>query len=208
MERLTHRIISNLTGIPLCDLKRPNLEKEKRAQILAQAKKFEDAQVKFADTFDTSIHQIEAVCRREKANHPDLKYVFIDYVQLIDAGFKNPGSNRNAEISFISRKLQLLARELGLVIVILAQLSRECERRPDKRPILSDLRDSGQIEQDATMCIFMYRDEYYNKNTADKGLTEFIVRKNKDGPVGTLKMRHQLECNKYEPYEGADWDFA
>jgi replicative DNA helicase len=114
--------------------------------------------------------------------------VLIDYLQLMTGAGKRAGESRQQEISDISRSLKAVARELDVPIVALSQLSRAVEQRPNKRPMLSDLRESGAIEQDADLVMFIYRDEYYNPDTDDKNQAEIIIAKHRNGPVGTVKL--------------------
>jgi len=128
--------------------------------------------------------QMNAKCRRLD----NLGLVLVDYLQLMSSGGK-PNENRVQEVSSISRSLKIMAKELNVPVICLSQLSRAVESRSDKRPILSDLRESGAIEQDADSVMFLYRDEYYNENTEDKGVAECIVAKNRHGETGTVKMQ-------------------
>ena len=116
----------------------------------------------------------------------DIGLVVIDYLQLMDASKNN--ASRQADISEISRSLKVLAREIGVPIIALSQLSRAPEQRPDHRPMLSDLRESGSIEQDADMVMFLYRDDYYNPDTDKKNVAEVILAKNRAGSTGTVKL--------------------
>ena len=117
----------------------------------------------------------------------DLGLVIIDYLQLMSGGTKRSES-RQQEISDISRSLKALAREINAPVIALSQLSRACETRPDHRPILSDLRESGAIEQDADVVMFIYRDDYYNKDTDKKNISEIIIAKQRNGPIGTVEL--------------------
>ena len=128
--------------------------------------------------------QMNAKCRRLD----NLGLVLVDYLQLMSSGGK-PNENRVQEVSNISRSLKIMAKELNVPVICLSQLSRAVESRSDKRPILSDLRESGAIEQDADSVMFLYRDEYYNENTEDKGIAECIVAKNRHGETGTVKLQ-------------------
>ena len=126
------------------------------------------------------------LCKKYKMEN-DLGLVIIDYLQLM-SGSGRRSDNRQQEISDISRALKALARELNVPVVTLSQLSRAVEQRPDHRPMLSDLRESGAIEQDADVVMFLYRDDYYNKDTELKGIAEIIIAKQRNGPIGTVKM--------------------
>jgi len=148
-----------------------------------------DTSIFIDDTPGISIGEIRAKCRR-LASEQDLGIVIIDYLQLISGSAKTQ-NNRQLEISEISRSLKTLAMELKIPIIALAQLSRSVESRDDKRPILSDLRESGSIEQDADIVAFLYRDDYYNKDSAideSTSKSEFIIRKHRSGPTGTIDL--------------------
>jgi replicative DNA helicase len=130
--------------------------------------------------------EIRSKARRLKSQNPNLALIVIDYLQLMTSG--QSVENRVQEVSQISRNLKVLARDLDVPIVALSQLSRAVEQRHDKRPILSDLRESGSIEQDADLVIFLYRDEYYNEESDQQGLAEVIVAKHRNGPTGLEKL--------------------
>ena len=129
--------------------------------------------------------EIRAKCRKLKLEK-NIGLVIIDYLQLVQGSGKT--SSREQEIAEISRSLKILAKEIEVPVIALSQLSRAVEARPDHRPMLSDLRESGSIEQDADVVMFLYRDEYYNKETEQKNIGECIIAKQRNGPVGTVKM--------------------
>ena len=137
------------------------------------------------DTPGISIPELRSKCRKYKLEH-DLKLIIIDYLQLMSGSGRT--DSRQQEISDISRSLKGLARELNVPVIALSQLSRQVEQRPDHRPMLSDLRESGAIEQDADVVMFIYRDDYYNKDTADKNIAEIIIAKQRNGPIGTVNL--------------------
>jgi replicative DNA helicase len=130
--------------------------------------------------------EIRSKARRLKSRHPNLGLLIIDYLQLMSSS--GNAENRVQEVSQISRSLKILARDLEVPIIALSQLSRAVEQRTDKRPILSDLRESGSIEQDADLVAFIYRDEYYNDESDQQGLAEVIVAKHRNGPTDALKL--------------------
>ena len=138
-------------------------------------------------------------CRKYKLEH-DLKLVIIDYLQLMSGSGKSTDS-RQQEISDISRSLKALARELSVPVIALSQLSRAVEQRPDHRPMLSDLRESGAIEQDADVVMFIYRDDYYNHDSPDKGISEIIIAKQRNGPIGTVQLAWLPEYTKFANLE-------
>jgi replicative DNA helicase len=133
-----------------------------------------------------TVMEIRAKARRVKANNGGLALIVIDYLQLMTGGVT--AENRQLEVSEISRGLKILARELNVPVIGISQLSRAPEQRPDKRPILSDLRESGAIEQDADLVGFLYRDDYYNQDSEDPGGAELILAKHRNGPVGTVRL--------------------
>ena len=138
------------------------------------------------DTPVISITELRSKCRKYKLEN-DLGLVIIDYLQLMTGGSKKQES-RQQEISEISRSLKALSREINAPVIALSQLSRACETRPDHRPMLSDLRESGAIEQDADVVMFLYRDDYYNKDTDKKNISEVIIAKQRNGPIGTVEL--------------------
>lgn len=147
------------------------------------------------DTPGIRISEIRSKCRRLKQEH-GLGMVLIDYLQLIQ-GSGRSSENRQQEVSEISRSLKALARELEVPVIALSQLSRSVEQRQDKRPMMSDIRESGSIEQDADIVAFLYRDDYYNKETENKNIIEIIIAKQRNGPVGTVQLAFIKEYNKF-----------
>lgn len=147
------------------------------------------------DTPGISIMELRSRCRKMKLEY-GLSVVIIDYLQLMSGSGKG-GENRQQEISEISRSLKALARELNAPVIALSQLSRACETRPDHRPMLSDLRESGAIEQDADVVMFLYRDDYYNKDTDMPNIAEVIIAKQRNGPIGTVNLVWRPEYTKF-----------
>ena len=150
------------------------------------------------DTPGISISELRSKCRKYKLEH-DLKLVIIDYLQLMSGSGRS--DSRQQEISDISRSLKQLARELNVPVIALSQLSRQVEQRPDHRPMLSDLRESGAIEQDADVVMFIYRDDYYNKDSENKGIAEIIIAKQRNGPIGTVNLVWLPQYTKFANME-------
>jgi len=132
--------------------------------------------------------------------------IVVDYIQLMSALGGQQGENRATEISEISRSLKSLAKELNVPVVALSQLNRNVDSRPDKRPQMSDLRESGAIEQDADVIMFIYRDEVYNPDSADKGIAEIILAKQRSGPIGTVKLTFVGEFTRFENYANPGYE--
>ena len=147
----------------------------------------------------TSLDGLEVLDELAKLEH-DLKLIIIDYLQLMSGSGRSTDS-RQQEISDISRSLKALARELNVPVLALSQLSRAVEQRPDHHPMLSDLRESGAIEQDADVVMFIYRDDYYNKDTELKGISEIIIAKQRNGPIGTVNLAWLPEYTKFANLE-------
>jgi replicative DNA helicase len=157
--------------------------------------------LKIFDRAGVDVNYIWSKCRKLKRKYEGKRMiVFIDYLQLI-TGAKKHGGNRQAEISEVSRLLKQMARELDIVVIALSQLSRGVEQRQDKRPMMSDLRESGQLEQDADIVQFLYRDEYYNSESEAKGITDVIIGKHRDGPVGVVQLAFIKEYSKFVSLE-------
>jgi replicative DNA helicase len=152
------------------------------------------------DTPGISVQEMRSKCRKYKMEH-NLGIIFIDYLQLMSGGGTRGSESRQQEISDISRSLKALAREINVPVVALSQLSRAVEQRPDHRPMLSDLRESGAIEQDADMVMFIYRDDYYNHDTEKKGIAEIIIAKQRNGPIGTVELLWMPQFTKFANLE-------
>lgn len=189
-EQLAMRILSSVGQIEGYKLKTGNLMNNDWKRINEAISQLNQTNMVIDDTPGITIGEIRAKCRRIASGEHGLSLVVIDYLQLISGG-KNYGANRQQEVSDISRSLKTLAMELGVPIIALSQLSRSVEGREDKRPLMSDLRESGSIEQDADIVSFLYRDDYYNKEarTEDNTSTsEFIVGKHRNGPTATIEL--------------------
>jgi replicative DNA helicase len=188
-EELGFKFFSALSRIDSKRLKTGSLAKEEFRRLMTAAEQLAKARIHIDDTAALTVLDLRARCRRLKAKEKRLDLIVIDYLQLM-RGPKGTtgGNNREQEISAISRGLKELAKEIRVPIIALSQLSRNVESRNDKRPMLSDLRESGAIEQDADMVCFIYRDEYYNPDTEEKGIAELILAKNRHGEPGTVKL--------------------
>ena len=156
-----------------------------------------EAKIYIDDAAGATATDVKAKCRRLMMEEKELGLIVIDYLQLMEGG-GNP-NDRNQQISQISRSLKGLAKELDVPIIALSQLSRAVESRPDKRPMMSDLRESGAIEQDADIIMFIYRDEYYNRDDVEnKGKAEVIIAKHRNGSVGTVELLFQSNITKFK----------
>lgn len=164
--------------------------------------KLNDAPVYIDESAALSALEVRARARRLYRQHDGLGLIVIDYLQLMSSS--NPGENRATEISEISRALKSLAKELKVPVIALSQLNRSLEQRPNKRPVMSDLRESGAIEQDADVILFIYRDEVYNPETQDKGLAEIIIGKQRNGPIGKVNLTFLGEYTRFESHTRAE----
>ena len=184
-EQLVNRLFALESKVNSQMLRNGRLSDDEWGRLIEGAGVIGNSKLIIDDTPGISISELRSKCRKYKLEH-DLKLVIIDYLQLMSSHKKN--ESRQQEISEISRSLKALARELKVPVVALSQLSRAVEQRPDHRPMLSDLRESGAIEQDADVVMFIYRDDYYNKDTSEKNVAEIIIAKQRNGPIGTTKL--------------------
>lgn len=187
-EQLVNRLLAMQSGIDSQKLRTGNLNDGDWDRLVEGVSVLGESKLMIDDTPGISISELRSKCRKFSLECGGLELVIIDYLQLMSSGRKNAGDNRQQEISEISRALKALARELNCPVVSLSQLSRAVETRQDKRPMLSDLRESGAIEQDADVVMFIYRDDYYNKESENKGIAEIIIAKQRNGPVGTVNL--------------------
>lgn len=188
-KQVMDRVIAFHTKIPLEKIKNASLTENQWCEVSNAASKLSGSSIKIYDKIFT-LNGIGAECRKLKIKE-GLDIVIIDYLQLIESGERT--ENRTQDISKITRRLKLMAKALDINIVVLSQLSRAPETRGDHRPMLSDLRESGSIEQDSDVVMFLYRDEYYHKDSESKGIMECIVAKNRNGEVGTIRLRWKPE---------------
>lgn len=195
-EQLVNRLLSMESGIDAQKMRTGNLVGTDFEQLLEAAVRVSEASnLVIHDTPGISVAELRSRCRKQKLEH-GLDMVIIDYLQLMSgSGGKN--DNRQQEISEISRNLKALAREIKAPVVALSQLSRACEQRPDHRPMLSDLRESGAIEQDADVVMFLYRDDYYNKDTEHPNEAEVIIAKQRNGPIGTVTLLWKPDTTRF-----------
>lgn len=198
--QLTMRLISALGRIDAQRLRTGDLQNEDWSRVTSAFRLIREMNVLIDDTSTMSPEGVRArarrIAREYKESEKPLGLIVIDYLQLMEV----PGNeeNRATEVSTISRNLKALARELKVPVIALSQLNRSLETRSDKRPVMSDLRESGAIEQDADMIVFIYRDEYYNKDSQDKGLAEIIIGKQRNGPTGTFKLRFNGTHSRFD----------
>ncbi len=189
-EQLAMRILSSVGQLEGFKLRTGNLMNNDWKRINEAVSQLANTNLVIDDTPGITIGEIRAKCRRLASSEKGLALVLIDYLQLISGG-KNYGSNRQQEVSDISRSLKTLALELGVPVIALSQLSRSVEGREDKRPLMSDLRESGSIEQDADIVSFLYRDDYYNKEARtedNNSISELIIGKHRNGPTATIEL--------------------
>ncbi|MFO1442267.1 replicative DNA helicase [Bacillus sp. Bva_UNVM-123] len=194
-EQLVMRMLCAEGNIDAQRLRTGSLTDDDWGKLTMAMGSLSNAGIFIDDTPGVRITDIRSKCRRLKQEH-GLGMILIDYLQLI-VGSGRAGENRQQEVSEISRSLKALARELKVPVIALSQLSRGVEQRQDKRPMMSDIRESGSIEQDADIVAFLYRDDYYDKESEDKNIIEIIIAKQRNGPVGTVQLAFVKEYNKF-----------
>lgn len=194
-EQLVNRLFSLEARVDAQVLRTGNLSDADWEKLIEGAGIIGDSKLIIDDTPGISISELRSKCRKYKLEQ-GLDIIIIDYLQLM-TGSGRGSESRQQEISDISRSLKGLARELNVPVVALSQLSRAVEQRPDKRPMMSDLRESGAIEQDADVIMFIYRDDYYNKDTELKGISEIIIAKQRNGPIGTVNLAWLPEYTRF-----------
>ena len=194
-EQLTLRLLSSESNIPHHAIRNATISNQEWVSVTNTAAKLAEYKFFIDDTAGIDILELRARARKLKQEH-DIKILIIDYLQLLTSPRKH--ENRHQEVSDISRSLKALAKELAIPIVALSQLSRAVDGRIDKRPMLSDLRESGAIEQDADIIMFLYRDVMYNSETEEPGVAELIIGKQRNGPTGTVKLNFIRELTKFE----------
>ncbi len=195
-EQLVNRLFSLESQVDAQALRTGNMKDSDWEKLIEGAGIIGQSQLIIDDTPGISVSELRSKCRKYKLEN-DLDLIIIDYLQLMTGSIGRSSESRQQEISEISRSLKGLARELNVPVIALSQLSRAVEGRPDKRPMLSDLRESGAIEQDADVVMFIYRDEYYNKDSEYKKQAEIIIAKQRNGPVGTVHLAWLGEYTKF-----------
>ena len=194
-EQLVNRMLSMESNVDSQKLRTGSLTDADWDAVIEGVGTIGNSKLLIDDTPGISIMELRSKCRKVKLEF-GLSLVIIDYLQLMSGSGKS-GDNRQQEISEISRSLKALARELNAPVIALSQLSRACETRQDHRPMLSDLRESGAIEQDADVVMFLYRDDYYNKDTDTPNIAEVIIAKQRNGPIGTIQLMWRPELTKF-----------
>lgn len=197
-EQLINRMFSQESGVDAQKLRTGQLNDQEWERLIESAGTIGKSKLIIDDTPGISIGELRSKCRKYKLEQ-NISVIMIDYLQLMSGGGRS--ESRQQEISEISRSLKALARELNVPVVALSQLSRAVEQRPDHRPMLSDLRESGAIEQDADVVMFLYRDDYYNHDSPEKGISEVIIAKQRNGPIGTVKLAWLPEYTRFANLE-------
>lgn len=199
-EQLVNRMFSLESSVDAQKLRTGQLNDQEWERLIESAGVIGRSNLVIDDTPGISVSELRSKCRKLKMEQ-DISMVIIDYLQLMSGSGGRSSESRQQEVSEISRALKGVARELGVPVLALSQLSRAVEQRPDKRPMLSDLRDSGAIEQDADVVMFIYRDDYYNHDSDKKGVSEIIIAKQRNGPIGTVELAWLPEYTKFANLE-------
>ena len=203
-ESLIFRMLSSIGRIDQKRLRSGKLEEEDWPKLTMAVSKLKDKPLLIDDSVGLSPMEMRSRARRVVREHGQLGLIVVDYLQLMQ--IKGYGDNRVGEISEISRSLKTMAREFQCPVIALSQLNRSLEQRPNKRPVMSDLRESGAIEQDADIIAFVYRDEVYNEDTQDKGVAEIIIGKQRNGPIGTVRLGFMGQYTRFENLARQDYD--
>ena len=195
-EQLVKRMLAMNSMVDSQKIRTGDLEDDDWDKLVGSVRKIGNSNLVIDDTSGITASELRSKCRKLKIDQ-GLDLVIIDYLQLMTGAGKRKSDSRQQEISDISRSLKVMARELNVPVIALSQLSRAVESRPDKRPMLSDLRESGAIEQDADIVMFIYRDEYYNPDSEKKGVAEVIVAKQRSGPTGPVELAWLSQYTKF-----------
>lgn len=203
--QLAMRMIGSVGRLNQHTLRTGKLEDDDWSRMTHALGRLNEAPIFIDETAALNSLELRSRARRLHRQNDGLGLIVIDYIQLMSSTSSKGGENRATEISEISRSLKSLAKELHVPVIALSQLNRSLEQRPNKRPIMSDLRESGAIEQDADLIIFIYRDEVYNPDSADKGKAEIIVAKQRNGPIGAVNLTFRGEYTRFENYAATQY---
>jgi replicative DNA helicase len=201
--QLTTRMIGSVGRLDQHKMRNGNLEDDDWEKLTTALGRLNEAPIYIDEGAGLSSFDVRARARRLHRQAGSLGLIVIDYLQLMTAPAGKTGENRATEISEISRSLKALAKELNVPVIAISQLNRSVDQRPDKRPVMSDLRESGAIEQDADLIMFVYRDEYYNPDSPDKGTAEIIIGKQRNGPIGRVRLTFIGHHTRFENYANA-----
>jgi replicative DNA helicase len=202
-DSLAMRMMSSLGRIDQHKVRTGKLDDDDWPRLTSAINLLAGTQLFIDDSPALSPTEVRARARRLAREHGQLGLIVVDYLQLMQS--PSSGDNRVQQISDISRGLKALAKELNVPVVALSQLNRNLEQRPNKRPVMSDLRDSGAIEQDADLIVFVYRDEVYNEDSNDKGIAEIIIGKQRNGPLGTVRLTFLGQYTRFENFTGTSY---
>jgi len=203
-DALAMRMMSSLGRIDQHKVRTGKLEDDDWPRLTSAMSLLAETKLFIDDTPALTPTEVRSRARRLVREHGPLGLVVLDYLQLMQS--PSSGDNRVQQISDISRGLKALAKELNVPVIALSQLNRNLEQRPNKRPMMSDLRESGAIEQDADLILFVYRDEVYNEDSPDKGIAELIIGKQRNGPLGTVRLTFLGQYTRFESYAGSQYD--
>jgi replicative DNA helicase len=206
-SQLAIRIVGSIGRIDQGRLRTGKLIDDEWPRLTEAIEKLKTVSLSIDETPGLNTSELRASARRLARSCGKLGLVVVDYLQLMSGSSGGDGENRATELGEISRGLKMLAKELQCPVIALSQLNRGVEQRTDKRPMMSDLRESGAIEQDADVIMFIYRDDYYNKDSKDPGVAEIIIAKQRNGPTGTVKLTFLKPITKFESYSGASSEY-
>jgi replicative DNA helicase len=206
-SQLAIRIVGSIGRIDQGRLRTGKLIDDEWPRLSDAIERLKTVSLSIDETPGLTTSELRASARRLARSCGKLGLVVVDYLQLMSGSGGGDGENRATELGEISRGLKMLAKELQCPVIALSQLNRGVEQRTDKRPMMSDLRESGAIEQDADVIMFIYRDDYYNKDSKDPGVAEIIIAKQRNGPTGMVKLTFLKPITKFESYAGASSDY-
>ena len=206
-SQLAIRIVGSIGRIDQGRLRTGKLQDEEWPRLAEAVERLRTVSLSIDETPGLTPSELRASARRLARNCGKLGLVVVDYLQLMSGSSGSDGDNRATELGEISRGLKMLAKELQCPVIALSQLNRGVEQRTDKRPMMSDLRESGAIEQDADVIMFIYRDDYYNKDSKEPGVAEIIIGKQRNGPTGTVKLTFLKPITKFESYAAGSTDY-